>query len=256
MASRRYPYFYRWIVLSFILPGIIILTTLTSKITLNDFKTSKVEPTLSAGSPQVMGAIPWTIWQTYRSKELGVESANARDTWLEHNPQITMQLLDDFEIDSFIKHNFSSATYAAFKSYPIGVMRADFWRYAILYVHGGIYADIDTISLRPIHEWFPALTVGDDYYDQNVYRAFFGDNPQLHSVMKSHSWKTCSIVIALEYPAHFCQWVRKNYNSAALNCNRQHNAFILFVLKTYLYMNPRTIACTDNSERTPSSYLG
>ena len=236
-------FIYRWSVLSIVISGTIILI-------------SKLVLTLSRERPYVARGIPWTIWQTYRSKELGFESASARDTWLKQNHQIPMHLLDDNEVDSFIRHNFSSATHAAFKSYPIGVMRADFWRYAILYIHGGIYADIDTISLRPIREWFPALTVGNDDHDQNVYRAFFGDNPQLHSVMKSHSWKTCSIIIALENPVHFCQWVRENYNCTALHCNLQHDALILLVLKTISHMNPRTIACADDCERTPSPYLG
>ncbi len=30
-----------------------------------------------------------------------------------------------------------------FRAYPLGVMRADFWRYAILFAHGGLYADMD-----------------------------------------------------------------------------------------------------------------
>jgi mannosyltransferase OCH1-like enzyme len=40
-----------------------------------------------------------------------------------------------------------------FKEYPIGVMRADFWRYAILYIYGGIYLDIDTQPLLSIEKW-------------------------------------------------------------------------------------------------------
>jgi mannosyltransferase OCH1-like enzyme len=40
-----------------------------------------------------------------------------------------------------------------FKEYPIGVMRADFWRYAILYIYGGIYMDIDTSPLLTVDKW-------------------------------------------------------------------------------------------------------
>ncbi len=29
------------------------------------------------------------------------------------------------------------------QSYPLGVMRADMWRYAALFINGGIYADMD-----------------------------------------------------------------------------------------------------------------
>ena len=40
-----------------------------------------------------------------------------------------------------------------FTSYPLGVMKADFWRYCIMFVEGGIYSDIDTESYVPINQW-------------------------------------------------------------------------------------------------------
>ena len=39
--------------------------------------------------------------------------------------------------------SFDNATVAAYRSFPLGVMRADMWRYAVLYDRGGLYADID-----------------------------------------------------------------------------------------------------------------
>jgi hypothetical protein len=33
------------------------------------------------------------------------------------------------------------------------VMKADMWRYAILYIHGGVYADINAEDRVPIQEW-------------------------------------------------------------------------------------------------------
>jgi mannosyltransferase OCH1-like enzyme len=36
------------------------------------------------------------------------------------------------------------------KSFPKGVMIADFWRYSIMYSHGGIYLDLDTLPVKPI----------------------------------------------------------------------------------------------------------
>lgn len=46
-----------------------------------------------------------------------------------------------------------------FKAFPYGVMKADFWRYAVMYVYGGLYADIDAISVKPIDEWLdPSCT--------------------------------------------------------------------------------------------------
>ena len=36
----------------------------------------------------------------------------------------------------------------AYDSLPIRVMKADLWRYCILYKYGGIYADSDTVLLK------------------------------------------------------------------------------------------------------------
>jgi alpha 1,6-mannosyltransferase len=35
------------------------------------------------------------------------------------------------------------------------VLRADFLRYLLLAIEGGVYSDIDTELLKPIHEWEP-----------------------------------------------------------------------------------------------------
>jgi mannosyltransferase OCH1-like enzyme len=49
--------------------------------------------------------------------------------------------------DNFIKNNFDEKTYIAYTMLPMGVMKADLWRYCIIYKYGGIYADADTICL-------------------------------------------------------------------------------------------------------------
>lgn len=56
----------------------------------------------------------------------------------------------------------------AYNALPQPVLKADFFRYLILFARGGVYSDIDTEALRPIHEWVPdtfgvdaqGLTVG------------------------------------------------------------------------------------------------
>jgi alpha 1,6-mannosyltransferase len=36
---------------------------------------------------------------------------------------------------------------------PKPVLKADFFRYLIVYIRGGIYSDIDTVNLKPISSW-------------------------------------------------------------------------------------------------------
>ena len=44
-----------------------------------------------------------------------------------------------------MKNIVGSDTYKAYQKLPIKVMKADLWRYCIIYEYGGIYADTDTI---------------------------------------------------------------------------------------------------------------
>ena len=47
--------------------------------------------------------------------------------------------------DDFIKNNFDENVYKAYSMLPMPVMKADLWRYCIIYKCGGIYADTDTV---------------------------------------------------------------------------------------------------------------
>ena len=73
-------------------------------------------------------------------------------------------------------------------------MRADFWRYAILYARGGLYADVDVQSHRPLQQWLPP----QDKEAKGL---------PLEGKYRQYSWDSCAVVIGLENKAHFCQWV-------------------------------------------------
>jgi alpha 1,6-mannosyltransferase len=66
--------------------------------------------------------------------------------------------------------------FAFYKALPLGVMKADLWRYLVLSTHGGVYSDIDSKCLLPIKYWF-------------------------HDFIGEHA-----LVIGLENNIHFCQW--------------------------------------------------
>lgn len=89
------------------------------------------------------------------------------------NPEWEVLFSDDVEIASFVESNFDSDVITAFNILPLGVMRADFWRYLVLYKFGGCYTDIDTRCIIPIDQWLPVDT---------------------------------KLLIATENDVHFCQW--------------------------------------------------
>lgn len=113
-------------------------------------------------------------------------------------------LLNDTEAAAFIAEFYGPAVAALYAAYPLGVMRADFWRYAVLYAYGGVYADIDTGCLQPLANWFPPRPRLPDS------PAFVSDNSSWRSAgaLQYHNltWDDCSMVVGLENDVHMCQW--------------------------------------------------
>jgi mannosyltransferase OCH1-like enzyme len=123
------------------------------------------------------------IWQTYKTKELPKEAAAAKATWVEKNPERLYFLYDDKDIENYIISHWSAENkdmYEFYKNLPVGVMKADLWRYLILATHGGVYSDIDSECLKPIHAW---------------------EEEQKLSASSGNI-----LMIALENDEHFCQW--------------------------------------------------
>lgn len=97
--------------------------------------------------------IPRKIWQTYRIKELPRPAKEASASWVRENPHYEYHFMDDVDIENYIFSNWDSTTYDFFKALPIGVMKADLWRYLMIADQGGVYADIDTVCCLPIDYW-------------------------------------------------------------------------------------------------------
>jgi mannosyltransferase OCH1-like enzyme len=71
----------------------------------------------------------------------------ATNTWKPHNKQFNYFFYNNVDCDNFIKQNFPENVYSAYQKLPLGVMKADFWRYCVVYHYGGIYSDSDTKCL-------------------------------------------------------------------------------------------------------------
>ena len=96
--------------------------------------------------------IPKVIHQTWKSKILPNEIESVRALIAENNPGYEMIVYDDADIDEFIRKNYDSEFYDAYSKLNIGAAKADFWRYCVLYTHGGIYLDMDADIVLPL-DW-------------------------------------------------------------------------------------------------------
>lgn len=94
--------------------------------------------------------IPKIIWQTLdkepeKDSELGklTEKFKKQKGW-------KYKFIDDDQGEEFIKKNFDKEVLCAFKILIPGAFKADLLRACLLYIHGGVYADIKLKLIYPL----------------------------------------------------------------------------------------------------------
>jgi mannosyltransferase OCH1-like enzyme len=90
------------------------------------------------------------IFQTHKSIEY-IKSKpkilNAVKSWTKHSNNFKYFFYSDELCDKFMREKFSGNVYNAYLKLPMAVMKADLFRYCVIYFYGGIYADTDTICM-------------------------------------------------------------------------------------------------------------
>lgn len=97
-----------------------------------------------------MNIIPKKIFQTHKSIEYiktKPKIQKAINSWRRFCPEFEYYFYTDELCDKFMRDNFDHKTYNIYINLPLPVMKADLWRYCVIYINGGIYADTDTICL-------------------------------------------------------------------------------------------------------------
>ena len=120
----------------------IIFQNLAIKIILSKYLTLINYPKYNSTS----NIISNNIFQTHKSQEYIDRNEilkKCQDSW-KKNKKFNYHFYTDSDISDFIKLNFNEEVFNAFNLCPKQVMKADLWRYCIIYHFGGIYADADT----------------------------------------------------------------------------------------------------------------
>jgi Glycosyltransferase sugar-binding region containing DXD motif len=99
--------------------------------------------------------IPKIIWQTHQKPYIDLPEymTDCSDTWKNFNPDFEYRYLSEDELDDFIIQHFGQEWIDLLNSCPIKIMKIDTWKYMILYIYGGVYADMDYICKAPIQSW-------------------------------------------------------------------------------------------------------
>lgn len=91
---------------------------------------------------------PKIIFQTWKSKTPPKKMAYWAESWRSNNPGYEYILWDDADNRRFVEKNFKWFL-PTYDGYDAEIKRADAIRYMFLYIHGGIYADLDFECLKP-----------------------------------------------------------------------------------------------------------
>ena len=126
--------------------------------------------------------IPKVIHQTWKTKVLDAKLQEWTSSWRRLNPSWKYQLWDDDDCEKFMQAHYPNlmSVYKALTP----VQRADLFRYGVLYVHGGFYADIDAVCSAPLDSFIQEddqLVVGVEGKPKTPNRG-------------------------LVYPVQYCQW--------------------------------------------------
>lgn len=128
------------------------------------------DPVLSKVKSQLAAEFPYApekgfsknVWQTWK---VGLDDGSFphaymsfQESWDEINPGYKHHVISDPQCDVMVNRLFKNIpdVVEAWNSMPKSILKADFFRYLILYAKGGVYSDIDTVSLKPISLWLSA----------------------------------------------------------------------------------------------------
>ena len=121
---------------------------------------------------------PKNIFQTHKNIEY-IKSNNslnnATESWKNHD-NFNYHFYNDEQCSKFMKQieNKFPGINKQYNRLPLKVMKADLWRYCVIYIYGGIYADTDTVLV---------------------------DNPLMFININA------KLVVVPENDVHMCQWV-------------------------------------------------
>ncbi|KAL4791937.1 nucleotide-diphospho-sugar transferase [Aspergillus venezuelensis] len=141
---------------------------------------------------------PKKMWQIWKTDPLAFEERDLRmaRSWTSKNQGYRYEVLTDQHDIHYVQTHFGPKgfnrpdiveTYCALQA---RIIKADLLRYLVMYVEGGVYADIDVEALKPIERFIP------DRYDEQEVDMVIGveiDEPDFrdHPILGQKSQSFC-----------------------------------------------------------------
>lgn len=108
---------------------------------------------------------PAYIWQTWKStpEDGDFQFREQEASWTVQHPGFVHEVITDDVAVSLLGLFYAAVpeVLEAYKALPLPVLKADFFRYLILFARGGIYSDIDAYAIKSAVDWIPAQMARD-----------------------------------------------------------------------------------------------
>lgn len=174
--------------------------------------------------------IPRRIHQTWKTDQIPYSLIGWIKSWTKHHPDWEYWLWTDSSARKLIQDKFPNLL-PIYDSYPQNIQRADALRYVVLHEFGGVYADLDMESLKPLDP----LTFR--------YACFVGQEPYVHPIMDTNTETLVINAFMACRPAHpFMRAVVDSLPDFAhmwslLDSTGPH--FLSYVFKKYVREHPQ-----------------
>lgn len=130
--------------------------------------------------------IPFTIHQTYYTKQLDSDIYQTCLIIKNMNPEYNYAFYDDNDCRAYISANYPAEYLKAYDMVIPGAYKADVFRYLVLYREGGIYMDCKSSTMVPLRDFIPrnaTFAVFRDRPDGSLLNSFMACVPN-HPILK------------------------------------------------------------------------
>ncbi|KAF7549752.1 hypothetical protein G7Z17_g6153 [Cylindrodendrum hubeiense] len=107
----------------------------------------------------VESKFPAYIWQTWKQSpdDPDFKFRDEEASWTDEHPGFVHEVITDDVAVHLLRLLYASIpeVLEAYNAMPLPVLKADFFRYLILFARGGIYSDIDTFAIQSAFKWIP-----------------------------------------------------------------------------------------------------
>ena len=147
-----------------------------------------IPPRGSISKGESLAKIPKIIHQTFKTRGVPENIAQAIYAWINHNLDYEYRYYDDHDQREYIRSHFDERTLAAYDSLIPGAYKADLWRYCVIYREGGVYIDVKMGPLVSLSQIIPSdtdLVIVNDTHDGTLYNAFFAATAKHPAILKT-----------------------------------------------------------------------